>query len=93
MPRAALFKVVVYFTHFSFQFGYFDSFFRANGSRVLIIFDQIDNTDTKEKKSSHKLLLTSGDEMPLFGTCIYFVKLNDEKPLDDNKAMDRVSTF
>ena len=50
-----------------------------------------ENADGKEKKGSQKLIVTSGEDIRLVGSCIYFFRISNEKELID-KFMDRVST-
>ena len=49
-----------------------------------------ENADGKEKKGSQKLIVTSGEDIRLVGSCIYFFRISNEKELID-KFMDRVS--
>ena len=69
----------------------FENFFKENGSRVLLVFQMPENADGKEKKGSQKLIVTSGEDIRLVGSCIYFFRISNEKELID-KFMDRVST-
>jgi hypothetical protein len=62
------------------------------GARVLLVFQLPDNADGKEKKGSQKLVVTSGEDIQLVGSCIYFFRINNEKELHE-KFMDRVSGY
>ncbi|KAL5262750.1 hypothetical protein ACHWQZ_G008223 [Mnemiopsis leidyi] len=70
------------------DFTLFDNFFKENGSRVLLVFRMPENADGKEKKGSQKLIVTSGEDIRLVGSCIYFFRISNEKELID-KFMDR----
>ena len=72
-----------------FQFTLFENFFKANGSRVLLVFQQLDDEDPKDKK---KLIITSGSDVPLCGTCIYFLRIDNDKEVLE-KNMDNIVYF
>jgi len=54
------------------------------------VFQTHDSADGKEKKGAQKLLVTSGEDVKLVGTCIYFFRITNDKEVLD-KFMDRVS--
>ena len=54
------------------------------------MFQTHDSADGKEKKGAQKLLVTSGEDVKLVGTCIYFFRITNDKEVLD-KFMDRVS--
>ena len=56
------------------------------------MFQVQDQGDGKEKKGALKLVVTSGDDVPLCGACMYFFRLSNEKDLTD-KIIDKVSYY
>eukprot|EP00116_Pleurobrachia_bachei_P008874 sb/3469136/ len=72
------------------QFALFENFFKAKGSRVLLVIHHGGGAseEGKEKKTSPKLLVTSGLDIELRGSLIYFFRTETDKAMLE-KMMER----